>query len=225
MSNRKAGIAGSYLSFAVAVMLVLLSGCSDKRGEEASDAGTYALKRRGMTVIVTDLYTPCNEHVDCELVSNECSCCGRTAVRKDLVDIWSANSSLACEGYMGPICDCNFADVVARCMAGRCAAIAREDVAECISPFKNTEKAYMEGTVGCPCESEGQAICVEGVALICDQVRYAHLVWTTVEDGPCLPRSDTCEGGEIHPDAAACLAARDDCYQLPDGRYCAAPQF
>lgn len=53
---------------------------------------------------------------------------------------------------------------------------------ECYSPEQNLDKAYEEGAVGCPCTANEADVCVDGVALVCDDDH-----WLAVEDGPCLP--------------------------------------
>jgi hypothetical protein len=65
-------------------------------------------------------------------------------------------------------------------------------VAGCYSPTQNADRAYEPGSEGCPCDDGDQDVCIEGVALICEQG-----FWRAVEDGPCEPMVDPCAAQDV----------------------------
>jgi Kazal-type serine protease inhibitor domain len=90
---------------------------------------------------------------------------------------------------------------------------------ECYSPTSHLELAYDDDAIGCACRASDDAICIDGVALICTDGR-----WQAVEDGPCQPEppAPECEG-MIVDSSARCLQDDAFCRELPDGRYCTGP--
>jgi hypothetical protein len=56
----------------------------------------------------------------------------------------------------------------------------------CYSPAENTDRAYEEGAMGCPCAAGSEPVCASTstrkVALVCEGEK-----WMAVEDGPCAP--------------------------------------
>jgi hypothetical protein len=182
----------------------------------------YTLERDGADVAITDAYTGCQEHDDCVLAPTSCNgCCNEAAIKRELATTYELNAQAACEGYQGSICDCDFADLVPRCLSGRCRAEQRASVG-CYAPEINDDGAYDEGAVGCRCDGlDGRSICTSA-ALICEVAERGRLVWQAVEDGPCgEPEPDpTCADGELRDTPEACLASFKTCHRVPSGEYC-----
>lgn len=97
----------------------------------------------------------------------------------------------------------------------------------CFSPTENPLDAYPDGAEGCPCDWPGQAVCVEGAALVCGEFwreTTPHTRWITVIDGPCWPFG--CEDDETKPDLQSCMDVREHCYQRrPDTTYCSRDRY
>lgn len=182
----------------------------------------FALTRQGSEIQITETYTMCEAHTDCELVSTSCNgCCNEGAVRSVLVDTYTARMTPACADYEGGICDCSYEDLVPRCVDDQCAALPREEV-ECFSQTA-PDGAYDAGAVGCNCDAYAmKSICIGRYALMCRPSRDIKHAWIAVEDGPCgEPSPDPdCTSGEVRPTATACLDDFDQCWELENGEFC-----
>lgn len=85
-------------------------------------------------------------------------------------------------------------------------------VDDCFSPFQNAEQAYDEGAVGCDCDDENAGACIGGAAIMCMDGK-----WEAVEDGPCYPTEQPCEG--FIEGIATCLELFNTCKEEA-GRFC-----
>jgi hypothetical protein len=182
----------------------------------------YQLTRAGSTIQITDAYTACAQHSDCQLVGTSCNgCCAQGAIQSNLNDQYITNMTAACADYEGGVCDCSFEDLVPRCEDDRCAAVPRSELV-CYSP-EMPETAYDDGAVGCLCdEHKEKTICMGREALICQPAVDSHYAWVAVEDGPCgepVPDPD-CKGGGVRATATACLDDFFMCWRLDTGEYC-----
>ena len=209
----------------VPAAIASISDASVPNSDASVDAG-YALSRDGALVAVTDIYRPCQEHADCVLVENGCdSCCQLDAINVALQSTYSDNFSLACEGYMGGICDCQPSDEFARCVDGACAAVLRKDIQDCYSPLQNVETAYDVGAIGCACDVEDEAVCIGAASLYCMRgtTGAATLSWIAVNDGVCARMDRTCMDGTEVATVEECLAMFNECYEMSGGTFCGVP--
>jgi hypothetical protein len=184
----------------------------------------FALKRSGELVLVPSAYSEeCSAHADCTLVETSCSgCCREDAIQADLSELYEQNLKDACADYRGGICDCQPADVFARCVAGRCRQVPRMSIA-CFSPTQNLDKVNDPEFVGCACPQFKAAICVDQVALYCSW-RRGRWSWEAGLDTVCqLGAQGTCPPSQVRPTADTCLAEYNTCYQLPSGEFCQSP--
>lgn len=189
-----------------------------------SNTPNYELWRIDGEVVVTDVYTGCTADADCELVSKSCDgCCQLAAIDRGLSEDFESARGRACEGYRGAICDCDYLDLLPRCQAGRCRAIARDE-ATCYSPTQNLALSDRDDAVGCRCLDFQADICIEGKALVCEPRGGPINAWSSVADGPCGEAAGdldlTCASGERTTTAQACVATYNSCYQLPGGDFC-----
>ncbi len=197
-------------------------------GPETVDAGPdippesdLTLTHRDGTVLISASYTSCATHEECTVVGTSCGCCELGAVNTSLTQVYEREKVNACAGYPGPICDCDFPQLVARCELGRCQTIERSTLS-CYGPTQNLELASQSGTVGCRCDKPAARICIDSVALACEAGPAGSTTfWTRVADATCLAAVDTfCDGGSKQPDAASCLAQFDRCYSLGNNAFC-----
>jgi iron only hydrogenase large subunit-like protein len=79
-------------------------------------------------VVVTEKYRACSNDSDCVLASTSCNgCCERDAITSDLADEFDRERTKSCSGYEGPVCDCVFLPLAARCIDDRCETEATEE--------------------------------------------------------------------------------------------------
>lgn len=183
----------------------------------------FALGRDGNNVVISDAYTSCTQHDHCVLVSVACDgCCAQSAIHDDHTDSYETNFEAACADIVNRGCPCDPALMVAACRDERCVAL--DAFNNCYSPTQNLDLAYVTDARGCEQCRVGQAICVDGVALVCEGLDSdpPTTQWYAVEDGPCgEPTPDpTCADGEVRATADACLADFMTCYQIPSGELC-----
>jgi len=193
-------------------------------GGGGDGGGSLVLTRNGATVEIGAGYTACAQDADCALVSTSCDqCCDFGAVTTTLQSTYATSFEQACTGYAGPECTCATPDLVARCDAGACVVVTRDQVTDCFSPTQNTERAYEPGAIGCACNAGDPDACVPLGALSCTQDQgTGAFAWIALADGVCGPRSSDCAtSGTVFQTAAECMALGADCFHLPSGEYCA----
>jgi hypothetical protein len=184
----------------------------------ARDAG-LTLSRVGSEVQVTERYRPCGLDDDCILVGTSCNgCCEQDAIRAQDRDAYAVNHELACRDYSGPECDCSFADIVPRCVAGLCAVATPDPIRDCYSPSQNVQRANTAVANGCACEPAGLQACVDFISLICVAVSDGGR-WMRIDDGACSNNAD-CSLERRRADAEDCLAEFTTCFERQAGGFC-----
>jgi hypothetical protein len=184
------------------------------------------LMRVGSEVEVTERYRSCELDDDCVLVGTSCNgCCEQDAIRSPDRDAYTVNHELACSDYSGPECDCDFADIVPRCVDGLCAAVTPDPVRDCFSPSQNVQRARFRDALGCECERAGLEVCVgtssinTRVPLLCAEGANGTR-WTRVDGGPCVVNATDCPVEQRRTDADACLAEFASCFERAQGGFC-----
>jgi hypothetical protein len=184
---------------------------------------TFGLQLDGGVVSVSEIYRLCSNDADCKLVSTSCNgCCEQDAITRGRQSQYAEELAVACAGYEGPVCDCELKPVSARCISARCRAL--DDSQTCYSPIQNLERTVDPAGRGCPCEIDGQGICVDGLRLVCQptlttDASTLQLEWQVVRGRGCEAPTE-CAEIDRRPTPEACLREYQQCGPRHDGTYC-----